>query len=63
MALVGMARRPNASADLKAVCTGIGAELRKLLSNVLHEPIPEGMAELLRQLDQPTAKPPDVNDG
>jgi hypothetical protein len=48
--------------DLKAVCTAIGVELRMLLTNVLDEPIPDGMAELLRQLDRPTTKPPDVHD-
>jgi Anti-sigma factor NepR len=57
MRLVVMARRPNASADLKAVCAEIGTELRKVLSGVLQEPVPDGMAELLRQFDQPTAKP------
>jgi hypothetical protein len=41
---------------LKAVCAGIGTELRKVLSGVLQEPA-DGMAELLRQFDQPTAKP------
>jgi len=38
---------------LKVVLTDIGAELRRLHSNVLREPIPDRMAELLRQLDQP----------
>jgi hypothetical protein len=56
MRLVVMARRPDTSADLKAVCAGIGTELRKVLSGVLQEPA-DGMAELLRQFDQPTAKP------
>jgi hypothetical protein len=49
-------------ADLKAICSGIGGELRKLLADVLGEPIPDEMAELLRQLDRPTAKPSDVHD-
>jgi hypothetical protein len=31
----------------------IAAELKRLHSNVLQEPIPDTMAELLRQLDQP----------
>ena len=48
--------------DLKAVCKAIGAELRKLLTNVLDEPIPDGMVELLRQLDRPPTKPSDVHD-
>jgi hypothetical protein len=51
--------RPNASAALKAVRTGIGTALRTLLSDVLNEPIPDEMAELLKQLDQPTTKPPE----
>jgi hypothetical protein len=53
MVLIRVARRPNASADLKAICTGIGASLRAQLSNVLSEPIPEKMTDLLKQLDQP----------
>jgi hypothetical protein len=51
MALVGMAR-DLAPADLKAVRTGIGAELRTLHSGVLREEIPDEIAELSRQLDQ-----------
>jgi hypothetical protein len=59
MALVSMAPRSPASADLKAVRTGIGTELRTLFSDVLREPIPEKMAELLMQLDQPGAEQPE----
>jgi Anti-sigma factor NepR len=44
--------RPNA--DLKAVRTGIGAELRTLHSDTLREEVSDRMAELLKQLDQPT---------
>ncbi len=44
--------RPNA--DLKVVQTGIGAELRTLHSDVLRDEVPARMAELLKQLDQPT---------
>jgi hypothetical protein len=62
MALVGMARQPNAHADLKALRAGIGAELRKFLIDVLREPIPDEMAELLKQLDQPTSRLSDVNE-
>ena len=51
MTLVGMAC-DLAPADLNAVRTGIGAELRKLHSDVLHEEIPDRMAELIKQLDQ-----------
>jgi Anti-sigma factor NepR len=43
---------PNVGLDLKAVRTGIGAELRTLHSDVLREEVPDGMAELLKQLDQ-----------
>jgi histone H3/H4 len=41
-----------ASADLKAVRTGIGAALRALHSDVLREEVPDRIAVLLRQLDQ-----------
>jgi hypothetical protein len=56
--LVGMER--PAGFDLKAVLTAIGAELRRLHSDVLREPIPDRMAELLRQLDQPTESSQDT---
>jgi Anti-sigma factor NepR len=48
-----MARRPSRRLASEAVRTGIAAELKRLYSNVLQEPIPDRMAELLRQLDQP----------
>jgi len=51
MALVGM-ERDLSPADLRAVLTGIGAELRTLYSDVLRDEIPDRMAELLLQLDQ-----------
>jgi Anti-sigma factor NepR len=51
LALVGMAR-DLVSADLNAVRTAIGTELRKLYSDVLHGEIPGRMAELIKQLDQ-----------
>jgi hypothetical protein len=44
--------RSNAGFDLKAVRTGIGAALRTVHSDVLREEVPDGMAELLKQLDQ-----------
>ena len=44
--------RPNVGLDLKAVRTGIGAELRTLHSDVLRDGVPDGMAELLKQFDQ-----------
>jgi hypothetical protein len=53
LALVGMARDP-ALTDLNAVLTGIGAELRRLYSDVLHQELPDRMAELLKQLEQLT---------
>jgi hypothetical protein len=34
------------------VRAGIGNALRSLYSNVLNEPLPERIAELLRQLDE-----------
>jgi len=45
LALVSMARDP-APADLNAVRIGIGAELRRLHSDVLRAEIPDRMAEL-----------------
>ena len=51
MALVGM-ERDLSPADLRAVRTGIGTELRTLYSDVLREKIPDRIAELLWQLDQ-----------
>jgi hypothetical protein len=53
--LVGM-ERDLAPADLKAVRTGISTALRTLHSDVLREEVPDKIAELLRQLDQPTEK-------
>jgi hypothetical protein len=37
---------------LKAVTAGIGAAVRALHSGVLHEEVPDKIAELLRKLDQ-----------
>jgi hypothetical protein len=51
LALVGMAR-DLAAADVNAVRSGIGTELRKLYSEVLREEIPDRMAALIKQLDQ-----------
>jgi hypothetical protein len=51
--LVGMVRRPRALSDFEVVRTAIGTALRSLYSNVLREPLPDKMVELLRQLDQP----------
>jgi hypothetical protein len=52
MTLVGMGRRPKAGLDFEAVRTAIGNELRSLHSDVLHEPLPDRIAELLSQLHQ-----------
>jgi len=47
--------QPNAGdLDLKAMRTGIGAELKTLYSEVLREEVPDPIADLLRQLDQQT---------
>jgi len=43
---------PDAGADLKALRTGIGAELRTLHADLLREGVPDRIAELLKQLDQ-----------
>jgi hypothetical protein len=51
LASVGIAR-DLAPADLNAVRTGIGGELRKLYSDVLREEIPDRIAELIERLDQ-----------
>jgi len=47
--------RPDASADLEAVRTGIGTGLRTIHSEVLREQVPDNIAELLTQLDQQKA--------
>jgi hypothetical protein len=47
-----MGRRPRAGSDFEVVRTAIGTALRSLHSNVLLEPLPDRIAELLRQLDQ-----------
>jgi hypothetical protein len=51
-----------APADLRAVRTAIGAELRRLYSDVLREEIPDRMAELLKRLDQPKEAGPRAQD-
>ena len=63
MMLVGMARRPKADLDFEAVRTAIGAALRTHYSQVLREPIPGSMVELLRQLDQPPQSGQDADNG
>jgi hypothetical protein len=49
-------------ADLNAVLTGIGAELRSLYSDVLHQEFPARMAELLKQMEQLTEFSPPGQD-
>jgi Anti-sigma factor NepR len=44
--------RDLAAADVNAVRSGIGTELRKLYSEVFREEIPDRMAALIKQLDQ-----------
>jgi hypothetical protein len=52
MMLVGMGRRPKPRSQFDSVRAGIGIALRSLHSEVLREPVPDRIAELLRQLDQ-----------
>jgi hypothetical protein len=61
MTLVGMAGRRNAIHDLEAMRTAIGAALRTLYPHLLRESVPDRMAELLRQLDQPTKSGQDTD--
>jgi hypothetical protein len=51
-----MRHRPRAGSDFAAVRAGIGTALRSLHSNVLPEPLPDRMAELLSELDQQLRK-------
>jgi hypothetical protein len=60
--LVGMDRRPETGIDFEAVRTAIGAALRTHYSEVLREPIPDRMAELLRELDHPYASDQDTGE-
>jgi len=52
MMLVAMGRRPRARSRFDSVRAGIGSALRSLHSDVLREPLPDRIAELLRQLDE-----------
>jgi len=45
--------RLGAESDLKAVRAGIGAAIRTIHSDVLREEIPDRIAALLSQLDEP----------
>jgi len=62
MTLVGMGRRPRTGLDFEVVRTAIGAALRTHYSEILREPIPDRMAELLKQLDQPRASGQDADE-
>ena len=62
MTWVGMGRRPEARIDFEAVRTAIGAALRTHYSEVSLEPIPDWMAELLRQLDRPQGSGQDTGE-
>jgi hypothetical protein len=52
MTQIAMGRRPGAGPDFEAARMAIGMALRSLHSDVLSEPLPEKIAELLRQLDR-----------
>jgi hypothetical protein len=56
-----MGRRPRAVSDFEAVRTAIGTALRSLHSNVLNEPLPDRIVELLRQLDRPSENNQDTD--
>jgi hypothetical protein len=58
LALVGLARDLALLTDLNAVRTGIGAELRRLHSELLHKEISDRMVELIKHLDQQTEASP-----
>jgi len=47
-----MTRRLRARSPFDSVRAGIASALRSLHSDVLHEPLPDWIAELLRQLDE-----------
>ncbi len=52
MTLVGMGRRPRARSNFDSVRAGIGSALQSIHSDMLREPLPDRIAELLRQLDE-----------
>jgi hypothetical protein len=52
MTSVGMGRPPRPRSHFDSVRAGIGNALRSLHSGVLREPLPDRIAELLRQLDE-----------
>jgi Anti-sigma factor NepR len=54
--LVGMGRRFRPRSPFDSVRAGIGSALQSLHSDVLREPLPDRIAELLRQLDEQLRK-------
>ena len=51
-----MIRRLRARSPFDSVRAGIGSGLRSLHSDVLYEPLPDWIVELLRQLDEQLKK-------
>jgi hypothetical protein len=47
-----MERRPKVRSHFDSLRLGIGSELRSLYSDVLREPLPDRIAESLRQLGE-----------
>ncbi len=52
LTLVGMGRQPRPRSHFDSVRAGIGNALRLLHSDVSREPLPDRIAELLRQLNE-----------
>ena len=52
MTLLDMTHRPSAHANFDSMRAGIGSALRSLHFDLLREPLPDRMAQLLRQLDE-----------
>ena len=52
MTLVGMGRQFRRRSHLDLVRAGIGSALHSLYSDVLREPLPDRIVELLSQLDE-----------
>ena len=52
MTLVDMGRQPRLRSHFDSVRAGIGNALRSLHSDVLREPLPDRIAELVKQLDE-----------
>jgi hypothetical protein len=52
MMLVGIGHRLRPRSHFDSVRAGIGSALQSLHSDVLREPLPDRIAELMRQLDE-----------